>query len=136
MSHNLTLLIADDDEDDKEMFIEVVADINASINCVKAANGSDALQILKKEEPVPDFIFLDLNMPRVNGRQCLELLKKDEKLSSIPVIIYTTSRSSEDKEDVKKLGAVHFITKPSSMIALRKELEAVLSKKWEKSGLV
>ncbi|MCW3110267.1 MAG: response regulator receiver protein [Segetibacter sp.] len=134
MSQNLTLLIVDDDEDDKEMFIEVATDIDASITCIKAANGFDALQLLKKEEIIPDFIFLDLNMPRMNGKQCLEHLKKNERLTLIPVIIYTTSKSSEDKEEVKKLGAVHFITKPSSMIALKKELEFVFSKKWEKSG--
>ena len=128
MQSTFTLLIVDDDEDDKEMFIEVATEIDSSINCIKAANGLEALQLLKKEEFFPDFIFLDLNMPRMNGKQCLVHLKQNEKLRSIPVIIYTTSKMAEDIEEAKRLGAVHFITKPSSMITLRKELEFIFSK--------
>jgi len=133
MPKPLTLLIADDDDDDKEMFQEVVAEIDQCIRCIKAVNGFEAVQLLEKGEFVPDFIFLDLNMPRMNGKQCLQYLKKNEKLRSIPAIVYTTSKSPQDKEETKKLGAVHFITKPSSMTDLKKELEFVFAKKYEKT---
>ncbi len=59
-----------------------------------------------------DAIFLDLNMPRLNGFQCLDQLKKNEKTSVIPVIIYTTSKQKGDIEEVRRLGAAHYITKP------------------------
>ncbi|GEO11308.1 response regulator [Segetibacter aerophilus] len=130
MRKTSTILIVDDDEDDKEMFLEIVAELQADIKCLKAGNGFEALEVLKKEALLPDFVFLDLNMPRMNGRQCLEQLKKDANFKKIPVIIYTTSRLEEDKEQTKKLGAVHFISKPSSLIALRIELEKVFSKEW------
>lgn len=130
MSKPKTLFIVDDDEDDKTMFTEVVSEIDPSIHCVKAANGYDALEMLKKDEVLPDYIFLDLNMPRMNGKHFLENLNKCGKLQGIPVIIYTTSNLPEDKENTKRLGAVHFITKPSSFGGLRAELEFVLSKKF------
>ncbi|MCW3080987.1 response regulator [Segetibacter sp.] len=131
MHKTLSLLIVDDDEDDKEMFIEAVSELHHSINCIKACNGLEALEVLKKEEGLPDFIFLDLNMPRMNGKQCLEKLKKSQKFQSVPVIIYTTSKLAEDIEETKKLGAAHFISKPSSMITLKKELELVFSREWQ-----
>lgn len=129
----LTFLIIDDDDDDREMFIEAVAEIDISINCKTSTSANDALQMLAKDQIIPDFIFLDLNMPRMSGKQCLSQLKKNEKLSAIPVVIYTTSKLAEDKEDTKKLGATHFITKPSSLLLLKKELEYVLSKHKESS---
>lgn len=128
MATTITVLIVDDDNDDREMFKEAASEINFDINCIEAVNGDDALQLLKKEEAFPDYIFLDLNMPRMNGRQFLEQFKKNEKFSSIPVIIYTTAKLMEDREETKELGAVHFISKPSSINALKKELEFVFSK--------
>lgn len=128
MATTITVLIVDDDNDDREMFKEAASEINFDINCIEAVNGHDALQLLKKEEAFPDYIFLDLNMPRMNGRQFLEQFKKNEKFSSIPVIIYTTAKLMEDREEAKELGAVHFISKPSSISALKKELEFVFSK--------
>ncbi|MGI8635786.1 MAG: response regulator [Segetibacter sp.] len=117
-----TILIVDDDDDDKEMFIEVVAEIDNSVDCITASNGYEALQILEETSTSPDLIFLDLNMPRMGGKQCLEAIKKNEKLAGIPVVIYTTSKIAEDKQDATRLGATSFITKPSSTSSLRKDL--------------
>jgi CheY-like chemotaxis protein len=123
----ITLLIIDDDDDDKQFLIEVAREICCSINFVLASSFSEAMDILKdSNNSLPDFIFLDLNMPRINGKQGLEYLKNNPKLSSIPVIIYTTSKLPEDMEDTKNLGAAHFITKPHSSIQLKKEIEFVL----------
>ena len=126
------VFIIDDDEDDRELFCEVVSDISDSIKCVSALNGQEALLALQNSNLLPDFIFLDLNLPRMSGTQCLAELKKIERLSSIPVIIYSTSKSEEDREKTKELGSVYFLTKPSSMVELRKELEFVFEKKYEK----
>ena len=131
MSKHLTVLIVDDDDDDKEMFCETVKDISQSYNCLSASNGQEALQLLQNSYPLPDFIFLDLNLPRINGKQCLAQLKKIERLSTIPVIIYTTTRSEEEREKTRELGAVYFLTKPSSLEKLKKEIEFVLDKKYE-----
>jgi CheY-like chemotaxis protein len=68
----------------------------------------------KENAVLPDLILLDLNMPKMDGKQCLDELKKDERLSQIPVFIYTTSSQSKDIEYTLQLGAECFITKPSS----------------------
>ncbi|HSU50614.1 MAG TPA: response regulator [Segetibacter sp.] len=117
------ILIIDDDDDDKEIFIEVVGEIDESITCTTASNGFEAIQILEENVTYPDLIFLDLNMPRMGGKQCLETIKKNVKFKDIPVIIYTTSKLAEDKEEAIGLGAINFITKPSSTACLKKELE-------------
>jgi CheY-like chemotaxis protein len=122
----LTLLVIDDDDDDKQFLIEVAREIHCSINFVLADSFSEAIDKLHDNNCLPDFIFLDLNMPRINGKQGLKHLKNDTRLSSIPVIIYTTSKLAEDMEDVKNLGAAHFITKPNSSTQLKKEIEFVL----------
>jgi CheY-like chemotaxis protein len=124
-----SVLIIDDDDDDIEMFCEVLTDISDSIACNSATNGHEALELLQNSHPLPDFIFLDLNMPRMNGKQCLVQLKKNEKFSSIPVVIYSTSKSEADREETQQLGSAHFVTKPSSMQKLKKELEFVFEKK-------
>ena len=132
MANPLKVFIIDDDEDDRELFCEVVSDISDSIKCVPAINGQEALHALQNSNLLPDFIFLDLNLPRMSGTQCLAELKKMERVSSIPVIIYSTSKSEEDREKTKELGSIYFLTKPSSMVELRKELEFVFEKKYEK----
>lgn len=118
----MTVFIIDDDDDDKEIFCEAMADISGSSVCLAASNGQEALHKLQHIAALPDFIFLDLNMPRMNGKQCLVHLKKDQRLASIPVVIYSTSKLQADREETKELGAVYFLTKPSSAQQLKKEL--------------
>lgn len=121
-----TFLVVDDDDDDKELFIEVVSEIDQSIEVLSASNGREALQLLEKTERLPHIIFLDLNMPRMNGRQCLDKLKQDLRLASIPVIIYSTSNIPEDKDEALKSGAYSFITKPSCMKQLKVEIDNII----------
>src|SRR4051795_6752916 len=108
MKEPLTVFLVDDDEDDKEMFAEVMAEICRFNTCITASNGFEALKFLQSSETLPDFIFLDLNTPRVNGKQCLLQLKKDKRLWSIPVIIYSTLRLESDKEETVRMGADYF----------------------------
>lgn len=109
-----TVLIADDDPDDIEMFVEALQELDNHICCLSAGNGHEALQLLNvANAPKPDIIFLDLNMPKLNGKQCLVKLKQQDKFADIPVIIFTTSKLDDDNEEMRRLGAVDFITKPS-----------------------
>ena len=125
--------IVDDDVDDQELFIEAVNKVDKSIECISASNCEEALQILKSGKiAVPDVIFLDLNMPRQNGKQCLVELKKTAHLSNIPVIIYTTSSEKRDIDETTRLGAAHFLTKPNKFDELCKALSFVLSRDWSK----
>ena len=115
MKKNLRLLIVDDDTDDCKFFTEAVAEINETIECIVARDGLHALEVLNDPGiELPDFIFLDLRMPRFNGKRCLMELKASERLKTIPVIIYTTSTDVKESAELKSLGAVHFISKPHS----------------------
>ncbi len=90
------LMIVDDDKDDRFFFRSAIRKNNPTFECIEAENGVDALEQLRKAEQLPDFIFLDLNMPKMDGRECLKELKKDKTLKKIPVIIYSTSTKLSD----------------------------------------
>lgn len=114
--------LVDDDADDVTIFKEVLQDINPGIDFVSAGDGHEALTNLKMQNNKPDVIFLDLNMPRMGGKECLVALKGDVQLQNIPVIMYTTSSQSKDIEETMQKGAVCFITKPTNL----KELKSIL----------
>ncbi|TKT90733.1 response regulator [Dyadobacter frigoris] len=131
MTNALTFMIVDDDADDCEFFCEAISEINPLSKCLTASNGEDALMKLRGLiEPLPDFIFLDLNMQRMDGRKCLAELKKDSTLKNIPVIILSTSSSQKDIDDTKMLGASYYMTKPSEYQKLRKEIAFVMTQNW------
>jgi len=128
----MTILLVDDDEDDRKLFIEAAGDFDKSIKCIAAVDGQEALQYLSDAaNAVPDFIFLDLRMPGLSGQQCLEEIKKDARLASVPVIVYTTSRDVKESESLKKLGAVHFMSKPVSPSDVYYMVSFVLGEKWD-----
>jgi len=103
-----------------------LAEIDQSMFCVTAKNGLEALEKLKSTEFRPDFIFLDLNMPRMNGKQFLrEWLRISDP--TIPVVIYSTSGEDRDVEETKALGAIAFIIKPPRINDLVSSLHKVLS---------
>jgi CheY-like chemotaxis protein len=114
MKDRINILIVDDDADDRELFIDAIKEVDSEIECTTAVDGKQALEQLKNSyDSLPDFIFLDLRMPRLSGKKCLLQIKNDERLKSIPVIIYTTSRDVEEAKELQELGAVHFISKPA-----------------------
>ncbi|MEP6617216.1 MAG: response regulator [Ginsengibacter sp.] len=132
MKNKFILLIVDDDPDDRELFIESAKEVDENIVCITAGDGLEALSILKNEEnQLPDYIFLDLRMPRFDGRKCLKEIRNDPRLLSIPVIIYTTSRQVEDAIELKKMGAVHFISKPVDPEEIFYLISSVIGEKWD-----
>jgi CheY-like chemotaxis protein len=123
------VLIVDDDEDDRDLFCIAVHELEPKINIILARNGEEALQGLRLEKfPKPDLIFLDLNMPRLNGIQFLRELKKDSQMKVIPVVIYTSSKQQQDMDETKELGAEHFFAKPNSFKELSQIISDVFSK--------
>ncbi len=131
MKQNRRFFIVDDDSDDQDLFIEAVNEVDSTIECVSASNCEEALDLLRNRKiSMPDVIFLDLNMPRLNGKQCLVELKREAHLRDIPVIIYSTSSEKRDIEETSRLGAAHFLTKPNKFEELCKALSFVVSKDW------
>lgn len=122
-----SVFLIDDDADDREIFAETLLSEHPAINYLEAENGADALHKLRSESfPKPDLIFLDLNMPIMDGRVFLRQIKEDKFLQNIPVIIYTTSSSELDKKFASDNQAVLFLTKQYSIKMLRDDIrEAV-----------
>lgn len=118
-----TILLIDDDQDDTDLFVEALAEINPAITCYHAIDGRQALdKLLTKQIRRPDIIFLDINMPGMNGWQCLKSLKGQELLQQIPVIMYSTSSAQRDRDIATDLGALGFLTKPTDYRDLKKAL--------------
>lgn len=115
MAEKKILMIVDDDADDRMFFHEAVDKINSNYVCNEATGGQEALDILRSSEKLPDFIFLDLNMPRMDGNQCLKELKKDVRLKDTPVIIYSTSTYQTDIDRTRESGAAHFLSKTDNI---------------------
>ncbi len=127
-----TILIVDDDADDRELFAEAVKAADVSAQCIYAINGFNALELLSLTGmTTPDFIFLDLNMPLMDGKECLIHLRRLSGLKDIPVIILSTSFLAEDKTETLKLGASLYFTKPSTFDKLVNTVQFVLAEEWK-----
>jgi CheY-like chemotaxis protein len=117
------ILLVDDDDDDREIFVEVVSELNPSAVLHTAINGADGFEKLGTYEAPPNVIFLDLNMPIMNGTEFLRKIKEVEKLKNIPVVILTTSNDEWAIKQVQELGAHNFVTKPAKFKDWRVALE-------------
>jgi len=124
-----TILCVDDDADDQLHILEMIGEIDPLAKIVKAANGMEALQLLemaKETKELPALIILDINMPRIDGKQTLTTIKMDHQLKAVPVVLFTTSSSALDRMFGEKYG-VKLITKPMNLADFRTAVEQMLS---------
>lgn len=122
-----TVFLIDDDCDDREIFEESLTSLNLDLNYVEAKNGAEALKKLQQSDfTKPDIIFLDLNMPIMDGRQFLIEVKKHTQYGDIPVIIYSTSSNDVDVRFAYDNKASMFMTKQYSLDLLKTELKQTL----------
>lgn len=120
----LLILLADDDAVDRLLFTEAFSELKIKTIVKTVNNGEELMQWLnEKQEHLPHLLFLDLNMPRKNGLQCLKEIRTNEKLKNISVAIYSTSDNEKDMEETFRNGANVYITKPSDFNMLRQVLE-------------
>jgi CheY-like chemotaxis protein len=122
-----TCFLIDDDADDQEIFLSVLETINPTVHCVTARNGREAMLKLTTEEVKPDLIFLDLNMPLMNGKQFLEACSRLEDCRKIPVVILSTSSDRQSIQETLKLGARNFITKPDKFSVWGRLIEETIN---------
>ena len=133
----VTILMADDDEDDRLLTRDALNESKVLNEFYAVEDGFELMKYLRKEAqysdgkryPMPSLILLDLNMPRMDGREALGLIKADPALRSIPVIILTTSKAEEDMLRGYELGAASYITKPVTFEKLV-ELMRSLGRYW------
>lgn len=119
-SYIYEILLADDDKDDCLMFKDALDELSLAFMLTVVHNGQQLMDLLNKEGlKLPDILFLDLNMPRKTGFECLTEIKKNKRLSSLPVIIISTSFEQDIIQLLYKTGAQHYIRKPNDFSALR-----------------
>ena len=137
LTRPITILMADDDPDDRQMTKEAFEEAHLANDLRFVKDGVELLDYLHRQgkysdpasSPRPSIILLDLNMPRKDGREALQELKADPKLRSIRVIILTTSKADEDIARSYDLSATSYITKPVTFDALV-DVVRTLGKYW------
>jgi PleD family two-component response regulator len=118
------IILADDDEDDRLLFREALSEKNKA-TLETAKDGMVLMDMIRRIDYIPDAIFLDLNMPRKDGYQCLQELKSDMQLRCIPVVIYSTSSSKRYIDETYEQGASLYIMKPDTYSKLLKMIDQV-----------
>jgi response regulator RpfG family c-di-GMP phosphodiesterase len=119
----LHLIITDDDSDDQELFSMAISEISKNIKISLAENGTDLIKKLQEKE-LPDLIFLDLNMPGMNGIECLAKIRSTPSLAELPVLIYSTSANPEQIDEAYNNGANYYLQKPCSY----REIQSLVTK--------
>ncbi|WP_264529458.1 response regulator [Flavobacterium sp. N502540] len=127
----LHILLADDDEDDRLFFKDAFEEIKIQTKVEFANDGMQLMDhLMNPDNALPDILFLDLNMPKKTGKECLIEIKKTERLKDIIIAIYSTSSSEEDIEDTFIQGANIYIKKPSDFNNLKKIINEVVTVNW------
>jgi len=128
----LQVLLADDDEDDRLFFKEAISEIKIKTLVTIVNDGIELMDYLHNSAvALPDIIFLDINMPRKNGIQCLDEIRSDKRLKNITIAIYSTSGAERDTEETFIKGANVYIRKPNDFAALKKIVEETMRINWQ-----
>jgi CheY-like chemotaxis protein len=114
------IILVDDDEVDRQIFTSALEDLNLDVEIIQFSNGVDLIAHLMDPWTEPPYIiFLDLNMPLMNGEECLSDIRREPKLDQVVVIIYSGYYDNLKMETLKKNGADHYILKPNSFTKLK-----------------
>lgn len=130
MLRSKNIYLAEDDIDDVDFFKEALKDICPGCTLNVSGNGEELLIALDNGNPKPDIIFIDINMPKMDGIQALISMKSNGLLNNIPVIIYSTSTNHDFIKKAYDNGANHYFTKPSSFSTLTDKIKTFLSVNW------
>jgi CheY-like chemotaxis protein len=133
----ITILLADDDEDDRLMTRDALREARLHNDLQTVVDGVELLEYLRNEgayaapgsAPWPGLVLLDLNMPRMDGREALREIKRDPRLRALPVVVLTTSKAEEDIVRTYDLGVNSFISKPVTFFGLVEVMKA-FSRYW------
>ena len=131
----LRILHVDDDEDDRIFLADALKQLNFS-HTITGATGCIDLFKLMDEGAAYDLIVLDVNMPMIDGKQCLKRLKAHEKYRDIPVIIFTVTTSQQDIDEVYASGAHYHVVKPYSSINFMAAMKKIFETDWKKNPAV
>jgi CheY-like chemotaxis protein len=124
------VLLADDDEDDRIFFREALDEIPVPTSLSSVNDGDELMKFLNRDDRVADVLFLDLNMPGRNGKDCLREIRMFHHLNKLPVIIFSTSANHRDVDEAFSLGADLYLQKPSGYSLMVQQLQKVLMIDW------
>jgi CheY-like chemotaxis protein len=128
----ILITLADDDEDDRLFFTDAFEELKINTVVTTVKNGRELINLLNQPDAVlPNIVFLDINMPILNGIECLKEIKLNDRFKDIVIAIYSTSSSDQDVEDTFVLGANIYIKKPSSFNILKKVLSDIVTINWQ-----
>lgn len=128
-SKQRTIYLVDDDQDDREMFTAALSLIDTDVKLIEFNDGQQLMDTLTKDLSIfPDFIFLDLNMPKCGGMECIERMVQLDLLSKTTVAVLSTSSNPDSIEKARLLGANYYIVKPTSFSNLKSFIAKALSK--------
>jgi len=119
------ILLIDDDTDELEVFAEALRSVDKNIQCSQARDLKEALEFLNYSSPA--YIFIDYNMPKINGLEVVSEIKKIEKLGNSKIILYSNYISEEMNRQAISLGAYKCVKKPSMINVLIKNLKEILN---------
>ncbi|MGG7664599.1 response regulator [Dyadobacter sp. BHUBP1] len=123
---NISILLVDDDVDDQEIFLLTMQDTGADVECEFACDGIQALEKLGGESYQPHLIFIDINMPKMNGMELLVELKRNPRLVKIPIYMYSTSDQKEIVTKCMELGASGFMKKSPDIEEMRRDFSQLI----------
>lgn len=123
--HFRNILLCDDDDDDCFFFKDTLQEVDPTLT-VNTVNSADELLLLLNKGPLPDLLFLDLNMPRKNGKECLTLIRQNEKFHQLPIVIYSTSAVEAEVEASFTNGANLFIQKTNNFSIFKQTISKIL----------
>ena len=123
----MVLLNIDDDPEDLEIFYRAVKTVNPLAKCLLARDAKEALNLLR-DAIVPDYIFLEIRMPMMDGKSVLGALRQNRKLETVPVIMYSTKINPEETGEYEALGASDFLPKHHDFKSLCNALETLLKR--------
>src|SRR5690242_16478292 len=126
------VLLIDDDHEDIDAFCEALQECNLPYYCISMNRAEDALTFLDNTLIEPEFIFIDIQMPVINGKEFLKILKTNTKYKSIPAIVYSSTKEKSEIEEVYTLGADYFVTKPPTRELMVHVITRILTDNWEK----
>lgn len=126
MKNIIDILLIEDDADDIELLEEALKSNSVSYTLTSIKEGDKVEPHLLSESNIPDIIVLDFNLPKLHGREILALIKSSEKYCKVPLVVLTTSASPEDISYATRMGADHYITKPTSIHDFNKTIATIV----------
>ncbi len=124
-------MMAEDDDEDVDIFKDVLTDLAFALNLEVAANGIELMKMLEESNVSPELIFLDLNMPLKNGMVCLQEIKANQRWKDIKVIILSTSSHQDQKKAAYDNGADFYMVKLSNYVDFKNAIASCLQKNWQ-----